>query len=196
MDTYNIIKPLACAKGWYSKTLPAGFDDSVSYLQMLSAILAKQNEIIKQLNINTEFIKNWDKTIDELTARVDALSLELSEFKDDVPIQIQNACNELATELLDIINGRMIELKGYVDVEVNRLDERIDNVAIGQINLYDPTTGLISPIQQVINNLYDTSRDDALTATEFDALDLTATEFEAYNITASDFDLKGKLILV
>lgn len=196
METYNFIKPLPCAKGWFSKTLPAGFDDSISYLQMLSAILEKQNELIKQVNINTEFIKNWDKTVDELTARVDALSLELTEFKNDVPVQIQNACQELAVELLAVINGRMTELKAYVDVEVDRLDERIDNVAIGQINVYDPTTGLISPIQQVINNLFDTSRDNALTATEFDALDLSATAFEAYEITASNFDLKGKLILV
>ena len=196
METFNLIKPLACAKGWYSKTLPAGFDDSVSYLQMLSAILEKQNEIIKQLNINTEFIKNWDKTVDDLQAQIDAIVAGFNDFKEELRTELETAIHDLTQQLLIIINGRMTEMQAYIDVQVDRLDERIDNVAIGQITVYDPTTGLISPIQQVINNLYDVNRDEALTATEFDELDLSATAFDAYEITASQFDLQGKTILV
>ena len=48
----------------------------------------------------------------------------------------------------------------------------------------------------VINNLYQLTNKDGLTATEFDALDLTATEFDAYQITAYEFDSAGKTILV
>lgn len=196
MDTFNIIKPLPCANGWYSKTIPAGFDDSVSYLQMLSGILAKQSEIIKQLNINTEFIKNWDSDLAELQARMTALEAEMQSFKGEVNAIIDAKYVTLRNELLGLIASGMSEIKAYVDTQVSRLDGRIDNVAIGQITVYDPTTGIISPLQQVVNNIYDTGRENALTATEFDALDLTATAFDAYEITAFEFDNSGKTILV
>lgn len=196
MDTFNIIKPLPCANGWYSKTIPAGFDDSVSYLQMLSGILAKQNEIIKQLNINTEFIKNWDEDLTELQARMTALEDEMTEFKDEVNTTINAKFVVLRNELIGLIASGMSEIKAYVDTQVSRLDGRIDNVAIGQITVYDPTTGIISPLQQVINNIYDTGREGALTASEFDALELTATAFDAYEISAFNFDTDAKNILV
>lgn len=196
METFNIIKPLPCANGWYSKTIPAGFDDSVSYLQMLSGVLAKQSEIIKQLNINTEFIKNWDKDLAELQARMSALEAEMESFKDEVDVNINNRFITLRNEMLGLIASGNTEIKAYVDNQVSRLDGRIDSVAIGQINVYDPTTGLVSPLQQVINNIYDSGRENALTATEFDALDLTATAFDAYDISAFEFDNDGKTILV
>lgn len=196
MAEFNIIKPLACANGWYSKTIPAGFDDSVSYLQMLSGVLAKQYEIIKQLNINTEVIKNWDDNLAELQERMDNLEAEMTSFKDEVNAEINAKFVVLRNEMLGLIASGNAEIKAYVDVQVSRLDGRIDNVAIGQINVYDPTTGLVSPLQQVINNIYDTGREDALTATEFDGLELTATEFDAYEITAFQFDNEGKTILV
>ena len=94
MDTFNIIKPLPCANGWYSKTIPAGFDDSVSYLQMLSGILAKQKEIIKQLNINTEFIKHWDSDLAELQARMSALEAEMQNFEDGIEAEINAKLEE------------------------------------------------------------------------------------------------------
>lgn len=196
MDTFNLIKPLPCAGGWYSKTIPAGFDDSVSYLQMLSGILDKQNEIVAQLNINTEFIKNWDKSVENLQAQVDALALKVEHIENEIPDLINTAIVQLKTELLTVIAERFAQIQGYIDTQVARLDERIDNVAIGQITVYDPTTGLMSPIQQVINNLYDSGRDGALTASEFDALQLTATAFDGYQITAYQFDTDGKTILV
>jgi hypothetical protein len=39
-------------------------------------------------------------------------------------------------------------------------------------------------------------RSNALTATEYDALDLTATAYDAYQLTARDYDLNGKTLLV
>lgn len=196
MAEFNIIKPLACANGWYSKTIPAGFDDSVSYLQMLSGVLAKQYEIIKQLNINTEFIKNWSENLDALIARMDALEQEMGDFEAEINADIEARFEQLRLEMLGLIASGNAEIKAYVDVQVSRLEGEINNVAIGQITLYDPTTGEISPLQQVINNIYDSGREDALTAQEFDELELTATAFDAYEITAFDFDNEAKTILV
>lgn len=196
MADFNIIKPLACANGWYSKTIPAGFDDSVSYLQMLSGVLKKQYEIIKQLNINTEIIKNWDASLEDLQERMSALESEMQSFENEITEEINNQFITLRNELLGLIASGNAEIKAYIDVQVSRLDNKIDNVAVGQIEIYDPTTGLVSPLQQVINNVYDSGRENAITAEEFDELDLSATAFDAYEITAFDFDNDAKTILV
>lgn len=196
MADFNIIKPLACANGWYSKTIPAGFDDSVSYLQMLSGVLKKQYEIIKQLNINTEIIKNWDASLEDLQERMSALESEMQSFEDEINEEINNQFITLRNELLGLIASGNAEIKAYIDVQVSRLDNKIDNVAVGQIEIYDPTTGLVSPLQQVINNVYDSGRENAITAEEFDELELSATAFDAYEITAFDFDNDAKTILV
>ena len=100
------------------------------------------------------------------------------------------------TRVINLINDNFNLLKDYVDYQDNILNEKIDNIQIGLIQIYDPTTGTIEPLQMVINNLYQLTNKDGLTATEFDALDLTATEFDAYQITAYEFDSAGKTILV
>ena len=75
------------------------------------------------------------------------------------------------------------------------LQYQIDHFDIGNIVIYDPTTGLESDIQTVIDNIYDQTRDEAITAGEFDALELTATEFDAKEITAFNFDRYSKTLL-
>lgn len=62
--------------------------------------------------------------------------------------------------------------------------------------MYSPFTGEYVPITTVINELAFLHRSDALTAAEYDALDLTASDYDAYDITAYDYDWSGKTILV
>ena len=73
--------------------------------------------------------------------------------------------------------------------------EKINNISIDSIILRDPTTGIFSNIQVVINNLYNTANTDGITASEFDGLELTASVFDSKQITASQFDTSGKSIL-
>ena len=64
------------------------------------------------------------------------------------------------------------------------------------IDVYDPTTGLLSPLQTVLYNIYGASRENALTATEYDGLELTASVYDGREITAFDYDNNGKEILM
>lgn len=57
-------------------------------------------------------------------------------------------------------------------------------------HMRDPFTGLIAPIKDVVMELYGLHM-GALTAAEFDALDLTAQEFDAKEVTAFEFDFFG-----
>ena len=88
-----------------------------------------------------------------------------------------------------------IILKEYVDTQDEYLQYQIDHFNIDNITILDPTTGLYSPIQIVIDNIYDQTRDEAITAGEYDALELTAGAYDALEITAFNYDRYGKTIL-
>lgn len=59
-----------------------------------------------------------------------------------------------------------------------------------------PFTGEYVPITTVINELAHLHKADALTASEYDALNLSAADYEAYDLTAFDYDWSGKILLV
>lgn len=50
-------------------------------------------------------------------------------------------------------------------------------------------------VSKVIMDIYDILRNNAITVTEFESLDLTATSFDNIEITAYEFDVNGKQLL-
>ncbi len=58
-----------------------------------------------------------------------------------------------------------------------------------------PFTGEYVPLETVINELASLHKDDALTATEYDTLDITATYYDSLDLTAYDYDWHGKTLV-
>lgn len=61
--------------------------------------------------------------------------------------------------------------------------------------MIDPTTGKMDYITNILKNLETYIFSGAITAGEFDALNITAGAFDALNISALDFDTRAKSIL-
>lgn len=182
------------------------YQDNLTYVEYLLGVLKKINEVIEQTNSNTSFIENYDGRINALEAEMLEIRAEMTAFENQVnenfealETSLTNTINtrltEIRQELLGLIAVYRAEAKAYTDTRIAQVEAEIDEILLGQITLRDPTTGLISPLQTVIDNLYDTTREEALSATEYDALDLTATAYDAYDITAFNYDYYGKTIL-
>ena len=186
--------------------ISTNYQDSLTYVEYLLGVLKKMNEVIAQVNSNTSFIENYDGRISELENEITVLRKEIEDFEAKVETDFEN----LETQLIDTINTRLVQIrtelidlltiyraesKAYTDTKIAQVEAEIEQILIGQITLRDPTTGLISPLQTVIDNIYDTTREEALTATGYDALDLTATAYDGYNLTAFNYDYYGKTIL-
>ena len=186
------------------KIPPIGFFDPISVdpkdmmtdVEYLLGILKKLNSMIAQLNANTEFIENYAGKIEELEAEMSQLRQEMTDFEAHINAEIANRFIQIKYELEAMIATALIQANAYTDSVAERLDEEIRNIAIGQITVYDPTTGILSPLQVVIDNIYGSTREDALTATEYDELELTATAYDAYELTAFEYDKSGKVLLV
>lgn len=170
-------------------------NDMMTDVEFLLGMLKKLNEVIAQTNKNSEFIDEYTGKIEEIEAEIAALRNEMDEFKDDVNQSIALQFAEIKVELQSMIATALVQANAYTDTVANRLEQEIEEVSIGQIQVFDPSTGLKSPLQVVIDNLYSLGRTDALTATEYDGLELTATEYDAYELTAFSYDQNGKTLL-
>ena len=169
--------------------------DMMTDVEYLLGILKKLNETIKQVNANTEFIENYSGKIEELEAEIAALRTEMKAFKVEVNDSITAQFNQIKAELQTAISAILVQANAYTDAIAAQLREEIRAISVGAITVYDPSTGVLSPLQTVIDNLYGTSRDEALTATEYDALELTASSYDEEEITAFNYDRYGKTIL-
>ena len=186
------------------KIPPIGFFDPISVdpkdmmtdVEYLLGILKKLNEMIAQLNANTKFIEEYSGKIEELENEIAGLKEEMQDFEASVISDINERFNIIKIELQSMIASALVQANAYTDAMAARLEQEIQEISLGQIVVYDPTTGVLSPLQTVLDNIYGSTREDALTATEYDALDLTATAYDAYDITAFEYDKYGKTLLV
>lgn len=191
-----MLKPLNVCNCRISKTLPLAFDESLSYLEMLCATLEKLNETIVQVNKNTEIAEHYQELLEEIEKEVNRLEQEYIEFKESIENEIDERFVSLRIQLTNYIESQIAVLRYEIQTKYDELNQKIDDIVAGDINVYDPTTGIFSPIQVVINNLFDMNRTNAITCSEFDGLELTATTYDSYEITAFNFDINAKEILV
>lgn len=184
--------------------IPLSYKESLTYEEQILWLQKNLNEAIEVLNKLKEDFDNIDLNFEELEQRINLVAESVSFLSKRVSSLEQNsatkddlasAINSLDNELKSLINEEYSILKEYVDTQDENLQYQIDHFDVGNIKLLDPTTGLQSSIQTVIDNIYDQTRTDGISAAEFDALQLTAEGFDEKEITAFNFDQHGKTLL-
>ena len=175
--------------------ISSNYLDNMTYAEFLLGILKKMNEVIAVTNTQQEFIDEFNVKYQELLIEFEQLRAEFDALEDKITASVQAQFDAFEVEVRNLITATQNYLIAYTDSAEARLQAQIEAIQIGDINVIDPTTGILSPIQTVINNIAGSSA-DALTASEYDALNLTATAYDNYDITAYDYDFKGKALLV
>ena len=91
------------------------------------------------------------------------------------------------------------ECKLYTDDIVNTLyksiERELDNVKLSGCYMTDPWTGQVVKISDVVNKIIATTNTGAMTAGEYDALELTASAYDNKELTAYEYDWLGKTLL-
>ena len=172
-----MIKPIIINDNYVYNSIPLAFDESLSYLEELSAILKKLNEVIEEVNATSEFLEKYEDQYEEIQRMMEELIISINTRFENIESELESKFNLLTNQVLALIDNNYNLLKNYIDEKYDELDYKIDHISIDSIQLRDPSTGLISNIQVVINNLFNTFNTDALTASEFDGLELTCTAF-------------------
>ena len=164
-----------------------GTMEAFDYYGYLSKVVQRVNELQK-------IIEELD--IDEIKNELELFKIEL---KREVNGEVEQTLNEFEIKINEdvqtYLNNYITYFNTQVEILRDEVDEKIENIELGEIDIMNPMTGQMENINVVVNDLYDLLR-DGISAEEFDDLELTATEFDSLEITAYDFDFKGKEILI
>lgn len=181
--------------------LPLSYDKSLSYYEVLCKVMEKINELIDYFNTLGEFATEEyvNQRIAEVMAALEAaktqiyaamaLKLDRAEFETFLG-ELQLSLNSI-TEQIDLIRLQVNANTAQIEYNFSWLKNYIDTQLI-DLEVINPFTGQVQPIQTVINYLADLQKQNALTAAEYDAAELTASAYDALQLTAIAYDIDGK----
>ena len=206
---------------YFVNTLPLTYNASISYYEQVGQLVYKINELIDAMNSYAEDYKSYtDEQIALLKKYVDSQITDVYAYADKININLTNligitadnlkadyisrinqlnaSLNARITQEVFTINNRItsevITLNTRISLEVQNLKDYIDSQLI-DIKVIDPTTGLISDLQTTLNNIVNLMKGGALTAEQYDALNLTAQTYDNKKLTAYQYDFNGKSLL-
>lgn len=183
--------------------LPTSYNESLTYEEQLLYFLYKMdNEIIPNINELITDFNNIDLNFDEINKKIESLQNSFTELQAQMVVFenriYQNVDNKLQTnynQVVQLMNDYQTLFNNSLQNTRNDLEEEIKNIELGNVIAYDPTTGTTENVSTVIQNVYDALRNNSITCTEFDNLELTATEYDDKEISAYNFDVNGKTFL-
>lgn len=161
------------------------------------------------------------KYLEEEFAKIEVLTEEQIKIMIDQAIAMNNI--KIAQDLQAIYDQITTEYQSYVQGRINQLTTYIDNqdahyneLAVGYANaayasaqqytddkilnytmMINPITGQYEDVRVVVTDIVTYFHtENALTAGEYDALELTAEDYDNEELTAYDYDFNGKVRLV
>lgn len=183
-------------KFWCQKVLPLVYDDSLSYYETLCKFLQKLNEVIDLYNNLQETFEGYvDAEILKLKEYVDSENTRQDEeFNGKIEL-VYEEIQKQVTRLFKYIDDGDLILRNYIDSKIRELKEWVEESIIGNIIIYDPTTGYKNPLDVVMTHIYDALRYWGINCYQFDGAEKTCNQLDGYHYTALAFDTNSLQIL-
>lgn len=203
------VKPFGC---YFNRVLPAVYEDSLSYLEQLCKLKYKLNEVITnitQLESGLpDYIKQtidatlggWEEEMNqrftEQNEKIDSALQEVKEVTEEMQTQVDTAIRQMEATINQQLNTLYLILtnginanKAYIDAQIALLKEEFPDLS--NVFVISPVDGQLVTIQKCVNDMMNTLRYGALTAAQYDALQLTAEAYDGKNLTAFQYDMYG-----
>lgn len=143
--------------------------------------------------VNTRF----DQLSEEITDQVDALETSVNARVTALEAQINAQLSALEAELRGEMRSFQDQVNALLTVYNNRIIDieeglvRVENMIPNMMNIIDPYTGQENTIVNVIYEIVNRTKQNALTAAAYDAVGITAAAYDALNLSAYDYDFNG-----
>lgn len=133
-----------------------------------------------------------DNAISELNTTLRTLiDLKLDKVDFDTFVtEVRSSLNSIVSDINILERATSDNAQAIIDT-YNTLKQYIDDQLI-ELEVINPLTGNIQPIQLVLNYMADLLRSDSLTAQEYDNAELTASAYDNLELTAYVYDNYGK----
>lgn len=194
-------------------------DFVIQFQELKSQVQAEINNLLGIVNRAIEQLQNTLAANNEFV--FEYVENRLEEFKALIPdyenIYVYNPYRGEVTHLQQAINDlySVAAIWGLTAAQYDSLGltaNAYDNMELSAIEydtlgfkllykdpdlyMFSPFTGQLESLKSVILSLVGLHREDALTAQEYDDLELDADAYDAYQVDAFDYDFSGKTILV
>lgn len=175
--------------------LPTVYDDSLSYIEVLSRLTRKVNEVIDRVNSFEEDIYNTTKEyVDtKIQTEIDALKVELEQFKQNIIAQQDgfehdvngaiNNMNQRIEEFNRTIQANYAAMQAYTNNAIERNNEYIfDRIGQGllEIRVVNIFTGQKVTVQEMFNYLANFHLTNAITVARIGTLQRTVNTVISY----------------
>lgn len=185
------------------------FPHTRTYEGDLGYIIKKLNQVSNDTAyLMEEFSKIVILTEDQIQKMIDAAiadnniiwARELTDLKTQITTEYKAWVNARIDDLTIYIDNQDLYYnhlsQGYSEQALQDSKDYTDAQVLSYNKMINPITGVYEDVRNVVNDIVTYFHmNDALTAAEYDALDLTAAAYDAYDITAYDYDFSGKTIL-
>lgn len=167
------------------------------------------DDSIEDLNTKYEALVNLYNTfVDEVNTRFDELSEQITDQVNTLEASVNARVAALEAQINAQLTALEAELRGemrsfqdqvnalltvynsrIIDVEEGLV--RVENMIPNMMNIIDPYTGQENTIVNVIYEIVNRTKQNALTASAYDAALLKASAYDALNLSAYEYDFNG-----
>jgi hypothetical protein len=195
----------------FNPVLPTVFDDSLSYLEMVSKLYKKLKEVIAEVNaIDQEAIQ---QALDDMRAEIAKFEAQIQKQYNALDEKYQKLYEELNTSILDLADTTAASLeeldtkiynlgeslKDIMDLKIEENNEYIfESIAseIIGIKVLNYFTGEKVTVQEMFDYLAQLHAADGITVTELITRQKTVDELIALKFTYTQLAQNGKNIIV
>lgn len=171
--------------------------DALSDYEILCKIFEYFDKQIKEVD---EKYSGLGDEVESLSNQFNQLKIDinsiLADFKTDIENDVDNRLQNNYNQIVQLLSNYQTVVNNQIATLRSDLEAEIERVELGDVKAYNPTNGEIENVSKVIMDVYEILRQNAITCTEFDGLELTATEFDNKELTAYNFDVNGKVMLI
>lgn len=186
--------------------LPATFDDSLSYYELIAKLNYSFNSVVTQIqdmldgftNDSQEYTDTQiQNALIQFTQLVNDLEASFNVLQNSVNQSIENINTEF-DDYQNTINAEVQGVKAYTDIKVKENNEEILNTLseqLSNIKVINYFTGEKVPIQQMFDYLAGLHTTDSITYAELAERNITYTQYAALNITYSQLVNNGNSLV-
>lgn len=172
-------------------------------------LIEKTKEVSTHMDkLQAEFDQIVVLTEDQINSMINAaiannniqLYDRLIALKAEITNEYKTYCNNQINQLKIYVDNQdayyFDQSKGYADNVLAESKSYTDTKVLNYTMMINPITGSYDDVRNVVDDIVSYFHtEDALTAGEYDALELTASAYDAYELTAYDYDFNGKIRL-
>lgn len=195
----------------FNPVLPTAFDDSLSYLEMVSKLYKKLEEVIAEVNeIDQEAIQ---QALDDMRAEIAKFETQIQKQYNELDGKYQALYEELNNSILELADTTAASLeeldtkiynlgeslKDIMDLKIEENNEYIfESIAteIIGIKVLNYFTGEKVTVQEMFDYLAQLHAADGITVTELITRQKTVNELIALKFTYTQLAQNGKNIIV